>query len=316
MGFKGYKHTEEAKRRISEARKARMARDGFLNPPETRAKISAAKLGQPSAISEEGWGRIAEASRERMRERSPELKQKFWEAGHAALRGKTDELCTSWKGDEVGYAGLQQWIARKRGTPRLCEQCGTTTAKRYHWVPISGERKRDLADWQRLCMSCHWKVIGKVPVPPSRLGKRRPNGYKKGRPRKDNGHRFQKGQVPHNKGKAMPEIQGANHPAWKGGVTPEHQKIRCSLPYKRWRMAVFERDHFTCVMCGFRSQYHGRGRCDIRADHIKPFHQYPELRFEVSNGRTLCLACDHKCGWQPWRTTVIQIGATGQLSFG
>jgi hypothetical protein len=32
----------------------------------------------------------------------------------------------------------------------------------------------------------------------------------------------------------------------------------------------------------------------IRADHIKPFCLFPELRFVVSNGRTICDECDLK----------------------
>ena len=27
--------------------------------------------------------------------------------------------------------------------------------KRYHWANISGEYKRDLTDYKRLCVSCH-----------------------------------------------------------------------------------------------------------------------------------------------------------------
>lgn len=37
---------------------------------------------------------------------------------------------------------------------------------------------------------------------------------------------------------------------------------------------------------------HGK-RVDLQADHIKPFAMYPELRFDVDNGRTMCIPC-HK----------------------
>lgn len=91
---------------------------------------------------------------------------------------------------------------------------------------------------------------------------------------------------------------GEGHPRWKGGITPENHRIRTSSEYKDWRMAVFQRDRFTCVKCGFRSQYNRTTiKCDIRADHIKPFSLFPELRLEVSNGRTLCLPCDKIHGW-------------------
>jgi len=54
--------------------------------------------------------------------------------------------------------------------------------------------------------------------------------------------------------------------------------------YKNWRKAVFERDNYACQHPG----------CDKRggwmnADHIKPWAYYPELRYDVNNGRTLCV---------------------------
>lgn len=80
--------------------------------------------------------------------------------------------------------------------------------------------------------------------------------------------------------------RGANHPGWKGGITNENTRIRNSEEYKIWRKAVYQRDNYTCVWCG------GRGE-RLNADHIKPFSLFPELRFEISNGRTLCVSC-HK----------------------
>jgi len=65
-----------------------------------------------------------------------------------------------WKGDDVSYSGLHYWISRKLGKPRVCEMCGTKTAKKYEWANISGEYKRDKNDFIRLCVSCHRKMDG------------------------------------------------------------------------------------------------------------------------------------------------------------
>lgn len=73
---------------------------------------------------------------------------------------------------------------------------------------------------------------------------------------------------------------------WQGGKTKESYIIRHGLEYKLWREAVYKRDNYTCVWCGERG-----GR--LNADHIKPFATYPELRFAIDNGRTLCVPC-HK----------------------
>ena len=98
------------------------------------------------------------------------------------------------------------------------------------------------------------------------------------------------------KGKKRPEISNENHYCWKGGITPVNEKIRKSLEYRIWRTAVFERDDYTCIWCGLKS---GNGKAvTLHADHIKPFADYPELRFAIDNGRTLCVECHKKtCTW-------------------
>ncbi len=87
-----------------------------------------------------------------------------------------------------------------------------------------------------------------------------------------------------NKGIPNYEMRGENNPNWKGGITPIYKKIRESLEYEEWRTKVFERDLYTCQECGEIGGY-------LNADHIKPFAFYSELRFELSNGRTLCVPC-------------------------
>ncbi len=81
------------------------------------------------------------------------------------------------------------------------------------------------------------------------------------------------------------KLKGENCHWWKGGITPINIKIRSSLEYKIWREAVFKRDNYTCIWCG------GNKSGTLNADHIKPFAYFPELRFAIDNGRTLCIDC-------------------------
>jgi hypothetical protein len=72
-------------------------------------------------------------------------------------KGRKDEKHPEWKGEKASYDAKHQWVARWKGSSKLCEDCGTTTAKMYNWANISGEYKRDLKDWKRLCRKCHHK---------------------------------------------------------------------------------------------------------------------------------------------------------------
>ena len=74
---------------------------------------------------------------------------------------------------------------------------------------------------------------------------------------------------------------------YKHGKSNEYRKRYNDVEYKIWRESVFERDNYTCQDCGDRGVY-------ITAHHIKSWSKYPDLRFELSNGLTLCEPCHSK----------------------
>lgn len=94
------------------------------------------------------------------------------------------------------------------------------------------------------------------------------------------------GRTPWNKGK-YGWNSGSKNPNWKGGVYSVNYALRRTKRYAAWRKQVFERDNYTCVHCNLRGVY-------LEADHIKPFAFFPELRFDINNGRTLCKECHMK----------------------
>jgi len=106
---------------------------------------------------------------------------------------------------------------------------------------------------------------------------------------------------------------GSKSHFWKGGITKENLKRRSGIEYKEWRKSVFERDNYTCQECGARS---GKGKTIyLNADHIKPWALYPELRYEVSNGRTLCESCHHKTDTFGCKTNIMRQNITAKKLF-
>ncbi len=81
-----------------------------------------------------------------------------------------------------------------------------------------------------------------------------------------------------------------NHPCWKGG----HPRRRGGR-YTIWSRSVIARDKKTCLKCGSKRK--------LNAHHVKPWKSFPNLRFEISNGLTLCVKCHrevHSKKLYPW----------------
>lgn len=77
---------------------------------------------------------------------------------------------------------------------------------------------------------------------------------------------------------------GNKNPAWKGGIafrkTNEHKHL-CAK-YRSWMFAVKKRDGWKCKI--------SNNDCDgkLEAHHILRWSEYPELRYDINNGITLC----------------------------
>jgi len=80
--------------------------------------------------------------------------------------------------------------------------------------------------------------------------------------------------------------RGENHGRWNHNLTNEERKQGRNCPeYIEWRKAVYDRDNYTCQKC-----LDNTGG-NLEAHHILPYALFPELRFEVENGITLCETC-------------------------
>ena len=103
-----------------------------------------------------------------------------------------------------------------------------------------------------------------------------------------------------------PNNSGENNHFWKGGKTKLSLQIRNSAEYSFWRKQIFERDNYTCQICGRKNK---KGdKVIIEVDHIYPFSKTLddfditsieeaiscEKIWDIENGRTLCRECHKK----------------------
>lgn len=96
--------------------------------------------------------------------------------------------------------------------------------------------------------------------------------------------RVGKRQSPDRRRKNAALKMGALNPNWRGGRKAESRMIRERVEAKLWREAVFARDDHTCGLCLVRGGA-------LEAHHIVPVSVNETLRYELSNGMTLCLKC-------------------------
>jgi len=63
------------------------------------------------------------------------------------------EAHPAWKGDDVGYCALHDWVNRHGDKTGACVRCSAEGIT--HWANISGKYLRDLDDFIELCVPCH-----------------------------------------------------------------------------------------------------------------------------------------------------------------
>ena len=84
--------------------------------------------------------------------------------------------------------------------------------------------------------------------------------------------------------KRISKIMGKNHPKWikdRSQIKARLKGRRCHV-HKQWSTSVKERDNYICkinnnLCCG-----------KLYSHHILSFKEYPELRYDINNGITLC----------------------------
>ena len=70
----------------------------------------------------------------------------------------------------------------------------------------------------------------------------------------------------------------------------------CDRVWRRFRCIVFERDAYTCQICG------SRHRKRLQVHHKKPVRHFPNLYYDLDNTVTLCVECHKHANNLPWRS--------------
>lgn len=65
-----------------------------------------------------------------------------------------------WKGDNVGYEGIHDWVERRLEKTDMCQICNITPP--YDLANRSGKYLRNLDDWWWLCRRCHMVSDGRL----------------------------------------------------------------------------------------------------------------------------------------------------------
>jgi predicted restriction endonuclease len=71
------------------------------------------------------------------------------------------------------------------------------------------------------------------------------------------------------------------HHRWNHDLSEEEREILRRYPeYNKWRKSVFNRDKYSCQICG-HNKY-------VIAHHLFSYSAYPDKRLDLDNGITLC----------------------------
>lgn len=170
----------------------------------------------------------------------------------------------------------------------VCSECQNERTASYcqAWNIIKGKSSGD-------CLKC----VNKDQVPPKMSAW---NKGLKGSSHKKSEEQSRKMKLIHSLGHSFITEQGKKKQSlakigkyedkannWQGGKTSERSYFYSRAEYKQIRNEIFTRDNYTCQICLVRG-----GKLEM--DHIKEWCNYPQLRFEKTNLRTLCHDCHTK----------------------
>jgi len=168
--WKGRKHTEETKKKMS------LAQTGRVVSKETREKMRQAKLKNPTNYwlgkkrpEIKKWLTPFKKGHKTWNKGKPwskEVKEKIKRASKGRHYSRETEFkkgIIPWcKGKRWGESlrTIHRWIRIDYGEPDICEKCRTN--KEVEWSNKDHKYKHDRKFWQKLCRKCHMEYDRKM----------------------------------------------------------------------------------------------------------------------------------------------------------
>lgn len=203
--------------------------------------------------------------------------------------------CARWLSKEEFFADR----SRKDGLKAYCKDCGRDYQRKYplgEGPRIGGLKRRTPYndDGMKRCSTCHQWLLSEQFGPrkdawDGRRSKcrtceneaRRAKCVHKGRPSQRGRYQMSVTGSAAISRSVSARMRGEGNPNWKGG----NKNWRGTPEIMWWRRQVFERDHYTCQVCGDTSG------SNLNAHHVLTAKEHPNLIIDVSNGITLCNTC-------------------------
>lgn len=67
-----------------------------------------------------------------------------------------EKMSLSHTKNSLTYSAIHKWLVKKKGKAFGCKRCGLNDINReYEWSNNSGQHKRDVNDYESLCVPCH-----------------------------------------------------------------------------------------------------------------------------------------------------------------